>query len=500
VSGREIGAALSAEPEDELVRLQRDEAARKKRTGWPRIVGIAVSLAVVAGVFAFALPKIADYGAVWDVVQGMSWEWIVALLVASSLDIATYAPPWVASLPGLSYLHATRLTLASTALSLVAPGGGAVGVATSFAMLRAWGFRGRPVGLAVAVISVWNQLMILGVPILAVAALVAHGDRNRTVELVAAIALGIFAVVVAAFATGLSSARLARRVGDRAARTANWLKGLFRRAPVTWNGEVFVRFRAEAIVLIRERWRFLTAATLANHLTVFLVLLASLRAVGIPRSHVTIVEAFAAWAFSRVLGSIPITPGGVGFVELGLTGVLVAFGASNAEAVAATLIYRFLTMVPTIALGLLEASDDEEAERGEEYGAACCIQPVSAEGAGCCIAEVVGDEAHERRPDDPPGRVPGEESPPVHVGDARDPGRGDAENGDEAAEEDGLAAVPGKEAFAAWEVLLRVGSRQPVTLKERAAALAGGPVAEIVAEDGGEDSDDDHPRDRERSL
>jgi uncharacterized membrane protein YbhN (UPF0104 family) len=356
VSGREIGAALSAEPEDELVRLQRDEAARKKRTGWPRIVGIAVSLAVVAGVFAFALPKIADYGAVGDVVQGMSWEWIVALLVASSLDIATYAPPWVASLPGLSYLHATRLTLASTALSLVAPGGGAVGVATSFAMLRAWGFRGRPVGLAVAVISVWNQLMILGVPILAVAALVAHGDRNRTVELVAAIALGIFAVVVAAFATGLSSARLARRVGDRAARTANWLKGLFRRAPVTWNGEVFVRFRAEAIVLIRERWRFLTAATLANHLTVFLVLLASLRAVGIPRSHVTIVEAFAAWAFSRVLGSIPITPGGVGFVELGLTGVLVAFGASNAEAVAATLIYRFLTMIPTIALGLLSAA------------------------------------------------------------------------------------------------------------------------------------------------
>jgi hypothetical protein len=71
---------------------------------------------------------------------------------------------------------------------------------------------------------------------------------------------------------------------------------------------------------------------------------------------VTIVEAFAAWALSRVLGSIPITPGGVGFVELGLTGVLVAFGASNAEAVAATLIYRFLTAVPTIGLGLLAAS------------------------------------------------------------------------------------------------------------------------------------------------
>jgi uncharacterized protein (TIRG00374 family) len=57
-----------------------------------------------------------------------------------------------------------------------------------------------------------------------------------------------------------------------------------------------------------------------------------------------------------VLGSIPITPGGIGFVELGLTGALVAFGASNDEAVAATLIYRFLTIVPTIVFGMIAAA------------------------------------------------------------------------------------------------------------------------------------------------
>jgi uncharacterized protein (TIRG00374 family) len=351
----EIEAALSEEPEDELVRVERAEAERKRRKGWGRIIAIVVSVGLIALVFAFALPRIADYRDVWDVVKGLSWAWIAVLLLASSLDIATYAPPWVAALPGLSYLHATRVTLASTALSMVAPGGAAVGVATSFAMLKGWGFRGRPVGLAVAVTSAWNQLVILGVPILAVAALVAEGGRNRTVELVAVIALAVFAVIVAGFAVGLSSTRLARRVGDRAARAANWLKGTFRRAPVKWNGETFARFRDEAIELIRRRWLFLTLATLANHLTVFLVLEAALRAVGVPRSHVTIVEAFAAWALARVLGSIPITPGGVGFVELGLTGALVAFGASNAEAVAATLIYRFLTTIPTIVLGLLAA-------------------------------------------------------------------------------------------------------------------------------------------------
>ena len=356
MSSAEIEAALSEEPEDELVRVELEEAERKKRTGKPRLVMLVLSVAVIAAVFAFALPRIANYRDVWLVVSGLSWQWIVVLVVASSLDIATYGPPWIAALPGLSYLHATRVTLASTALAMAAPGGAAVGIATSFAMLKAWGFRGRPVGLAVAVTGVWNQLLILGVPIIAVAGLVAEGGRSRALELVAVIALAIFALIVAGFAIGLSSNRLAHRVGDRAARIANWLKGLFRKAPVKWKGETFARFRDEAIVLIRRRWAALTFGTLANHLTVFLVLLASLRAVGIPRSEVSIVEAFAAWALSRVLGEIPLTPGGVGFVELGLTGTLVAFGASNAEAVAATLIYRFLTIVPTIVFGLLAAA------------------------------------------------------------------------------------------------------------------------------------------------
>jgi uncharacterized membrane protein YbhN (UPF0104 family) len=364
----EFEAALSEDPEDEVVRVEREEAARRKRTGRKRVVAIVLSIVVIALVFAFALPRIANYGAVWGVMKGLSWQWIAALLVASILDIATYGPPWVAALPGLSYVHATRVTLASTALSMVAPGGAAVGVATSFAMLKGWGLRGRPVGLAVAVTSAWNQLVILGVPIVAVAGLVAEGDRNKTIEIVALVALAIFVVVVTGFAVGLSSARLARRIGDRAAWAANWLKGLFRRAPVKWNGEVFVRFRAESVELIRRRWLFLTAATLANHLTVFLVLVASLRAVGIPRSHVTLVEAFAAWALARVLGSIPLTPSGVGFVELGLTGALVAFGASNAEAVAATLIYRFLITIPTIVLGLLAAGTWKVGPRPQTAG------------------------------------------------------------------------------------------------------------------------------------
>jgi uncharacterized membrane protein YbhN (UPF0104 family) len=57
-----------------------------------------------------------------------------------------------------------------------------------------------------------------------------------------------------------------------------------------------------------------------------------------------------------VIGSLAPTPGGLGFVELGLTGILVAFGASNAEAVTAALVYRVLMDVPTLTLGLLAAA------------------------------------------------------------------------------------------------------------------------------------------------
>ena len=155
----------------------------------------------------------------------------------------------MAALPGLSYLHATRVTLASTAMSMVAPGGAAVGMASSFAMLKAWGFKGRPVGLAVVVTRVWNQLVILGLPIIALAGVAAEGGSNRTLELVALIALGVFVAIVVGFAVGLSSARLARRVGDRAARIVSWAKSADRQGAGEVEGRVvrpFPRARRSA--------------------------------------------------------------------------------------------------------------------------------------------------------------------------------------------------------------------------------------------------------------
>lgn len=327
---------------------------RPKRSPLKRrlIVG-GLGLAVIVGTFVFALPRIANYRSVWHVVQGLTW-WQIALLAgATLLNLITYAPLWMAALPGLDFREGSVLTLASTASTYIAPGGAAVGVATSYAMLRGWGFKGRPVTIAVAVTGIWNQFAMLGFPVVALAAVTLEHERSSLLQSVALIGLIIFVIAVAAFAASLWTAELARKVGNLAARIVDRLLGCVRRGPVHWSGQSFVRFRDETVKLLGRRWHVITAATLAGQLTVFLVMFVSLRVCHVPAHRVSFIEAFAAWSVARLLGSLPITPGGIGIVEVGLTGLLVGFGGRNAEVVAAVLVYRFLTIVPTLILGLL---------------------------------------------------------------------------------------------------------------------------------------------------
>jgi putative heme transporter len=317
------------------------------------VLGAGAAIAVVVATFAFVLPRIADYRDVWDVVKTLSWKDLALLTGATLLNLVTFAPPWMAALPNLRFRQAFVVTQASTASTYIAPGGVAVGIALSFAMLRAWGFGTAPVSLAVAVTGIWNQLAMLAFPTVALGLLTLSGEAHAALDTIASVGLALFVLVVAAFAAGLSTRTLARRIGDAAARIASWSLRLLRRNPVSWKGEAFVRFRDRTNSLLRRRWHVLTVATLGGHLTVFLLLLVTLRVLQVTASEVSAVEAFAAWSLARLLGSIPVTPGGVGVVELGLTTALVGFGGDQPEVVAAVLVYRGLTILPTVLIGLL---------------------------------------------------------------------------------------------------------------------------------------------------
>ena len=271
---------------------------------------------------------------------------------ATVLNLVTFAPPWQAALPGLGFARAFLLTQISTASTYIAPGGAAVGIATSYAMLRSWGFQGSRIALAAATVGVCNQLVLLTFPVVGLALLTLTHERNPLLETVAAIGLAVVVVGAGAFAASLSTSRLAHWIGNFLARLVNRGLQLLRRRPVRWSGDTAVSLRNEALDLLRRRWHVLTLAVLAGQLTVFVLFLACLRTLGVSGEEVSAIEAFAAWSLVRVLGSIPITPGGVGIVEVGMTGALVGFGGDNAEAVAAVLLYRFLTVIPTLVVGL----------------------------------------------------------------------------------------------------------------------------------------------------
>ena len=318
-------------------------------------------IAALGGVFALAtfayfLPQIADYRDVWGVLKGVGWTWALGLAAATALNLVTFAPPWQVVLPGLEFRSALILTQVSTALAIIVPAGAAVGIAGAYGILRRWGFRAGEIGRAVTLVSLWNQFANLSYPVIAVVLLAAAGGASPVLRTAGIVGGAILLAAVAALAAVLSTDRTATGIGDVVARAANRALVVLRRKPVLWGGESFGRFRGEAVDLLRRRWHVLTLATYAGTLTVFLVLLVALRALDVPGSEVSAVEAFAGWSLARLLGTVPITPGGIGVVELGLTGALVGFGGNNAGVVAAVLVYRFLTMVPTIAFGLLAAT------------------------------------------------------------------------------------------------------------------------------------------------
>ncbi len=59
-----------------------------------------------------------------------------------------------------------------------------------------------------------------------------------------------------------------------------------------------------------------------------------------------------AFCAAQLLSQIPVTPGGLGFVEAGLTATLVLAGVDAADAVLATFIYRLFTYWLPLPVGL----------------------------------------------------------------------------------------------------------------------------------------------------
>lgn len=311
----------------------------------------SLGLGVVVVTFAVVLPRIANYGDVWEALQRLDPIWLAAFAVAVAINVVTFAPPWMIALPGLGFRHALLFTQASTAFTYLAPGGGLVGMAGSFGLLRAWGFGAGEVARAVTLTGVWNQLSNLLLPVVAVLILSIEEQKDAVLTTAAVVGGMVFTVATGLLVLVFWSDGLARSIGAVVQRVANRLLGAIRRGPVHGWPARLVTFRRETVELVRRRWLALTVASIVGNLAVFAILLIAVRSLEIGSSQLTWAEVFAGWALARALQLIPLTPGGVGPVEIGLTGILVGFGGPNARVVAAVLVYRAFTILPTLVAG-----------------------------------------------------------------------------------------------------------------------------------------------------
>ena len=318
-----------------------------------RAVQILVAVLIVGGIFVAVIPSIADYGRVWDTVRQLTGFQVALLLAVTALNLVTYWLQSMAAMPGLTLRMAAVQTQTTTTIANTLPGGGAIAVGVSYGIFKSWGYTEGDFARFTLVTGIWNTYVKLGLPALALGLLVMEGRTNPGIVTASVIGFGALSVSVMVLALILWKESFARRIGDAMSRPVSAVRRLVHKPELKGWGPAAVRFRKDTIELLRRRWMPLTLVTIVSHLSLFLVLLACLRVLGLSQSDVSWIEALGVFAFGRLVTALPLTPGGLGVVELSYIGGLVYAGGEKTAIVAAVLLFRTLTYALQIPLGAI---------------------------------------------------------------------------------------------------------------------------------------------------
>jgi uncharacterized membrane protein YbhN (UPF0104 family) len=316
-----------------------------------RVVGTAVFVVLAAATFTYVMPRVVELSGVWDGVRALTWRELGVLGLASAAHIAIAGTVLLAATPGLTYRQALVVNEASTATSNTVPGGTALALGLVYRMLGSWGFSKTRSTLAITVSGTWNILSKLAMTVVAVMLLAARGDASGGRLVAGAAAAGALVVAAVAIAVVVGSEDFSTRAGEAAGRLSLRLRRRLRHQPTDGWGQAAAKYRARAIGLIRRCWTRLTLSALASYLSLYLILLVTLRAVGVSNDELNWIDVLAVLAIVRLIAAIPLSPGGLGIVELGLIAGLASYGGDRAEIVVAVLAYRLLTYVVPIVVG-----------------------------------------------------------------------------------------------------------------------------------------------------
>ena len=300
-----------------------------------QIVRVVLMLTVVLVSFYIVGPSVLEVLSSAPRLATITWWWfpIMALLEAASFG-ALWAVQWIAIRRAHWWEIATS-QLAGNALGRIVPGGGAAAGALQYRMLVT---SGTPRGAAATGLTAANILtfgVLLGLPLLAVPAILFG------LPVAASLRQGLFwagillvAVVAGSVVLVVSDAPL-RFAGERAQRLRNRLRP--HQPPRTNLPDRMISERDLMLGIVGERWKRALLASVLKWLLDLAVLVAALAAVG---SHPAPALILLAYCVAQLLAQIPLTPGGLGFVEAGLTGTLALIGVDGGDAVLATLAWR----------------------------------------------------------------------------------------------------------------------------------------------------------------
>jgi uncharacterized membrane protein YbhN (UPF0104 family) len=141
-----------------------------------------------------------------------------------------------------------------------------------------------------------------------------------------------------------STGRVLQRIRNLARPRAEPLRGLPSR---------LLRERDRILRTVGPRWKAALASGAGRWALDYASLVAALAAVGSSARPGLVLLAFCA---AQLLAQIPVTPGGLGFVEAGLTAMLRLAGVPTGDAVLATFAYRLFTYWLPMPLGLVGAA------------------------------------------------------------------------------------------------------------------------------------------------
>jgi uncharacterized protein (TIRG00374 family) len=293
----------------------------------------------LTGLFLYLLaPGLVELFSSWPHLRQVGIGWLALMIV---LEAGSFASLWLLqklALDSNRWGPVIYSQLAGNAFGRIVPGGGAAAGAYQYGMLRQAGLPGGSIATGLTAVHLLTFATLVALPVLAVPTLLNATEVDDGLVRGAWIALAalliLFAVGALLMATDrplLALGRLIQAVRNRALRRRGALEDL---------PERLIAERDLVRSVIGARWWEALLASIGRWLLDFGALLAVLAALGVDADPTLVLLAYVS---ANLLGMIPVTPGGLGFVEAGLTATLALAGVGGGDALIATLAYRLVS-------------------------------------------------------------------------------------------------------------------------------------------------------------